>query len=950
MKNLITKAIYIFYAVLIFSPSLLAQAGVGKLAGKIIDANSKEPLIGANIVILDTYLGAASDINGDYFILNITPGTYNVKISYVGYAPKTIQDVRVVANITFELNVELSTDFTLPTIEVLGKRLFEQNATNTVKVIDAGQIDRLPVKGVQNIVSLQAGVVSQEGSGGPAGNASINVRGGRGSEVLYIVDGVPQNTLYNRSSQAQVSNIAIDQISFQVGGYEAKYGQAQSGIVNVTTKGGSSSYSVLFDAATSTYLDNFGFNEYSGSISGPIIPGMSNHTLFISGERGWYQDSRPSAISLDFPSIGESYDSRPNFPADVWRFSGRTTHGFGDFSVRLSALVNTRNASVYNHRQVKNDSQFFDRFSEDNYSFAGRISQTISASSYWNVTLGYKVYNYKRFNPFFEDDLMAYGDSTLWANKLGVTLIANGDRTETTDENGIFRPYGYSTGLYQKREDAAYSVDFDFTAQIKNHLVEFGGGLSYHLVRGYGLYAYQLAGQPDDPSLSAEDNIIQKYKRLRPFVYGYDITGQTKTDGSNSEELLRPRTPLLAYAYIQDRYELSDLVLNVGLRMDYFDVKSYKLKNPALPFVGGSDPNDFDIDDYEIKDAELKFSPRIGIGFPVTESTVFHAQFGRFIQLPELNDLYYGPYDHADWLTYSPQFGFNGGLESEETIQYEVGFRQLLGNNVAINMTAFYKNIKGLVNYQNSFFQRTVGGELIGAILPSNADFGTTKGFALSFDAMNLSYFNISAQYTYSIAEGTGSSTSSSQTAIFRNNDKEAPKVIAPLDFDQRHTATVNIDFYVPEGELGFLERFNINALLSFNSGRPYTPLDYWDILTGNDGGPSTTGYVNSRYGPGSFRMDLRVEKTFSVGSLMFAPYLVIQNVFDADNIVNVWRSTGDPYTTGFLNTDKGKARVGTGGEGYAQDYASLERDPANFGIPRQIRVGMKVNFSNIKF
>jgi hypothetical protein len=96
--------------------------------------------------------------------------------------------------------------------------------------------------------------------------------------------------------------------------------------------------------------------------------------------------------------------------------------------------------------------------------------------------------------------------------------------------------------------------------------------------------------------------------------------------------------------------------------------------------------------------------------------------------------------------------------------------------------------------------------------------------------------------------------------------------------------------------------------------------------------------------------MDLRVEKTFSVGSLMFAPYLVIQNVFDADNIVNVWRSTGDPYTTGFLNTDKGKARVGTGGEGYAQDYASLERDPANFGIPRQIRVGMKVNFSNIKF
>jgi len=413
---------------------------------------------------------------------------------------------------------------------------------------------------------------------------------------------------------------------------------------------------------------------------------------------------------------------------------------------------------------------------------------------------------------------------------------------------------------------------------------------------------------------------------------------------------LRPRTPLLAYAYIQDRYELSDLVINIGIRMDYFDVKSYKFKDPMLPFTGGNNPNDFDINDFDIKKPELKFSPRIGIGFPVTENTVFHAQFGKFIQLPELFDLYFGPFDHASWLTYAPQSGFNGDLMTEETVQYEIGFRQMFGNNAALNMTAFYKNIKGLVNVQNNFFQRSSGGELITAIYPQNADFGTTKGFAFSLDVMNMSYFSVSAQYTYSVAEGTGSSTSSSQTAIFRNNDNEAPKVIAPLDFDQRHTATVNVDFYVPEGQLGLLERFNVNMLFSINSGRPYTPLDYWDIVTGNDGGPSTTGYVNSRYGPGSFRMDLRVEKTFNIGPVLLSPYLWVQNVFDADNVLAVYRSTGDPYTTGFLNTEKGKARIATGGEAYAQDYKSLERNPGNFGIPRQIRLGVKVNFSNITF
>jgi len=86
-----------------------------------------------------------------------------------------------------------------------------------------------------------------------------------------------------------------------------------------------------------------------------------------------------------------------------------------------------------------------------------------------------------------------------------------------------------------------------------------------------------------------------------------------------------------------------------------------------------------------LKDVEVEFSPRIGIGFPVTEATVFHAQYGRFIQIPELNNMYSGPFG---------QLGFNGGLISEKTIQYEVGFRQLIGINSALNVTAFYKKHK----------------------------------------------------------------------------------------------------------------------------------------------------------------------------------------------------------------------------------------------------------------
>jgi len=978
MKKISTNllALLVF---LLSSTSIFAQTGVGKMSGKVLDADTKEPLIGANIILLNTNLGAATDIDGNYFILNITPGTYEVKISYVGYAPKTIQEVRVVANITYELDVELSTDFTLPDIVVVDKKFFESKSTNTVKVIDSDQISRLPVRGVQNLASLQSGVVIQEGSGGQEGNATINVRGGRGSEVLYIVDGVPQNNLYNRQTTAQVSNVAIDQISFQVGGYEAKYGQAQSGIVNVTTKSGQPYYNLYFDLVSSDLLDTdpSGSNLYSGSLSGPIIPGIPEHTIFLSGERGWYQDADPVAVPFEIWTAEDGsvmdapivYNAIPNNPSSVWRFSGKINSRVGDWNVQLSALWNDRisknSKGTGPMRQYKNASQFIEEQDEKNSSYSARVSQTVSNNTFWNLNLGYRLFEYERYNPILKgvENQILYGDSLWWADQSGmnVTLLGDGRRTETVDENGVFRPYGYASGLFQQREDMRIGADFDLTSQLDNHLLEFGFGVEQHTIRGYGNFAYIVAGT--DPS---QPDYI-RFAQNQPFVFGYDVTGNVKTDsdypssldwfadpsiGSHPTmaEFLKPAQPILGYLYLQDRFELQDIVLNLGVRMDYFDIKSHELIDPSLPYAGGLDPNKFDIDDFKIKDVEVKFSPRIGIGFPVTEATVFHAQYGTFFQTPELNDMYAGPFDYNQYITMSPQNSFNGGLTSEETTQYEVGFRQLLGANSALNITAFYKNTKSLVNVEVSQYQRTEGGEVINAIGSQNADFGTVKGFALSFDVTRLSYFSASLQYTLSFADGTGSSTNSSQTAVFRNLDNLPPKVIAPLAFDQRHTAVAIIDFFVPEGELGFFELFNANAIISYSSGRPYTPVDQWDIL--GDAGlvADNVGYINSAYAPGSFRIDFKIEKGFPIGTFYLTPYVWIENLLDSDNIVGVWRSTGSPYTTNWLNDPDAQGTIQQQGEGYVKDYETLEKDPNNFGIPRLIRLGLKLNFDRITF
>ncbi|MCW8810129.1 MAG: TonB-dependent receptor [Ignavibacteriaceae bacterium] len=968
---------------LLISTAVFAQTGVGKLSGKVIDADTKEPLIGANIILLNTNLGAATDIEGNYFILNITPGTYEVKFSYVGYAAKTIQDVRVVANITYELNVELSTDFTLPDIVVLDKKFFEAKSTNTVKVIDSDQISRLPVRGVQNLASLQSGVVVQEGSGGQDGNATINVRGGRGSEVLYIVDGVPQNNLYNRQTVAQVSNVAIDQISFQVGGYEAKYGQAQSGIVNVTTKSGQPYYNLFIDAQSSDFLktDDFGSNLYSGSLSGPIIPGIPEHTIFLSGERGWYKDADPPAVPIEFYTTQDGtlldnpvvYKTIPNNPSGVWRLSGKINSRFGGWNVQLSGLWNDRISknskstpgSLTAQRQYKNDSQFIEETEEENSSYSARISQTISNNTFWNINLGYRIFDYQRYNPFLKgpENQILYGDSLWWADQSGmnVTLLGDGQRTENVDANGVYRPYGWALNLFQQREDARLGADFDLTSQLQNHLIEFGAGVEQHTIRGYGNYSYIVAGT--DPT---QPDYI-RFAQNQPFVFGYDVTGQTKTSGDDPSsldwfadpsigsdpsmaEFLKPAKPILGYMYLQDRFELPDIVLNIGVRMDYFDLGSRELINHELPYAGGLDPNRFDIEDFKVKDVEVKFSPRLGIGFPVSESTVFHAQYGTFFQIPELNNMFNGPFDYNNYITMEPQSGFNGALVSEETTQYEVGFRQLFGNTSSLQLTAFYKNTKSLVNVQSSQYQRVEGGQILNAIGPQNSDFGTIKGFALSFDVTKLSYISASLQYTFSVAEGTGSSINSSQTSVFRNNDNLPPKVIAPLNFDQRHTAVAIIDFYVPEGELGFFELFNANAIFSFASGRPYTPVDQWDLLGDNGLVADNTGYINSAFGPSTFRIDLKVEKGFAIGNFYLTPYVWIENLLDADNVVTVYRSTGSPYTSNWLNDPDAQGTIQQKGEGYVKDYESLEKDPQNFGFPRLIKLGLKLNFDRITF
>ncbi len=211
----------------------------------------------------------------------------------------------------------------------------------------------------------------------------------------------------------------------------------------------------------------------------------------------------------------------------------------------------------------------------------------------------------------------------------------------------------------------------------------------------------------------------------------------------------------------------------------------------------------------------------------------------------------------------------------------------------------------------------------------------------------------MSAKIDYTLAqnEGTGSSQSSSFTATFRNPDFETPKAIAPLDFDQTHTLTASIDIRAAKGEgptiagMKLLENTGVNFLVTYQSGRPYTPVQFWNPTVGITLQGNLTQYINSARADGVFKVDMKVDKRFNIAGLTFKPYLWVQNLLDRDNVVDVYRSTGEADDSAFLESPDGQRLIRQNGPSYESDFKALERDPTNYGIPRLVRLGLQIKF-----
>ena len=315
MAKIIQNKKYKNLVIFFFVCSLYSQT-TGKISGIISDSNN-EPIIGASVSIIETGVGIATDYEGFYYILNLYPGTYNLKINMIVFKSIIVENVIVSVNKTTSIDAQMEESFIEgeEVIVTASKISTKKDQSGTIKNISGEQIDILPIKDVQSIVTMQAGIVDG------------HFRGGRNTEVTYLVDGMRTDDTYGRDFQTvYLEPSVLRDLEIITGTFNAEYGRAMSGVVNQVTKDGGNKFESSFSTRYENYLssnnnifiglDNPIVNlnqDYNFQFSGPII--KNKLTFFVNSR---YQNNLGHLNGYDFFNVEDQSDFMYDNPSNYY--------------------------------------------------------------------------------------------------------------------------------------------------------------------------------------------------------------------------------------------------------------------------------------------------------------------------------------------------------------------------------------------------------------------------------------------------------------------------------------------------------------------------------------------------------------------------------------------------------------------------------------------------------
>jgi outer membrane receptor protein involved in Fe transport len=888
IQNYAPISVFITMALLFLIPFVSWAGTTGKIVGLVTEKSTNENMAGANIYLEGYPYGAASDIDGYYHILNVPPGKYTLIVNLIGYHEIRMENVEVKIDLTTRIDFQVQPEHLEldESIVVVAERpLIDVDVTSTAVSISAEEMKAMPVDNIYQVIENQAGVV-----GG-------HFRGGRLGEVAYMVDGIPVNDPYNNSNTVSVENTSIQELEVISGTFNAEYGQAMSGVVNIITKDGRpDKVDATFSGFLGKYytsdsdlfpnLDNADGGQLQNvqiTLGGPV-PLTNKFTFFLNGryfnDDGHLYGQRiyNNSDSDPFEPSGDGAYVRMNYGL-YKSFLGKLTYfASSSFKISYSFIAGLNENNYYDHSFQLTPDGLMDHFRE-NYTNNLVFNHTLSSNTFQTFKFTGNETKYKGY--LYEDP---------------------NDPNYVIPEQGLpqsgytFRSGGNHTSRYNRLANT-WLGKWDLVSQIsKEHKV--GVGVIYR-----------------------QHKLDVQGTSFRSRSIGFDLTELTEIYEIVYPEAGTPgfekyvREPLEIAAYIQDKMEFEDFIINLGVRFDYFDPASPMLTDVRNPmnnelFPFGNEPTP----------TKTQISPRLGISFPISSKGVIHVSYGHFFQIPNFEQLYANIYDRADGTTVFliDKTGLNTitgnpDLDAQRTIQYEAGIQQVLYSNLVLDFTAYYRDLRNLVDTEiiETYDQNKYGRYI-------NRDYGNIRGIILSLEKRLANFWGARLDFTYQFAEGNASDP---RTVFFDNQSdppRESEKKLLRLDWDQRTTLNFTFTAGKPfDWEVGLIGRYG--------TGSPYTA----DLRFN----PINVDFRNNRTKPVVFNFDLKAEKTFEISNIKLSAFLYIFNLLDTRNEYGVYGSTGRADSD--LNTKFAGDVVGLH---TIDDYI---RNPSMYSAPRQIRLGL---------
>ena len=961
------KTSYVIFILLMIGTlyqDIYAQSG--KIIGKVIEAGTNEPLVGATVSIQGTTRGVLVDIDGNYILINVPPGTYTLEARFIGFAVQVFENVVVRTDLTTEQNFELREEvYEGEEIVVQAERpVIIRDLTASESRVSAEEIESLPVQEVTDIIKLQAGVnVSNDGN--------IHIRGGRASEVSYVVDGISATDGYDRSQGIRLENESIQELQVISGTFNAEHGQAMSGIVNVVTKSGSNTFDANFRVWGGSYLvsrpelyDGLGYlsssgfgdidpnhmNNFSGSISGPII--KDKLTFFVTGRHfknnGWlngrnaFSAQGPFSEFIDINSLddyrtptGDIFDpSLPWFSVDTLgtqvvnvRDNGRrdsslvNINRFKAYSFQTNIQFKPSNGlkfnliSSYGHEEGRNYSHQrklvpsgLDNFYRENYSLNLKTTITPSLKTFVTFNLATIKNNFKNYlyENLYDPRYFNYDQlSDIEAFFVGVTPGQLYQFDVLGTDNSFF-----------ERSTQSYFAKIEVSSQLnKRHFLKAGVNFQGDIVNYQRINLRPLG----EDGVSLPDYIPDD---ILPYIQ-LGIPNPETINNSRFE-----RKPITISGYIQDKIEYDNLIINVGLRLDYFD------PNAQIP----SDPRDPDItnpilqsnidltreerEEIWWKDVEAKYqlSPRIGISYQVSDKGLIYFSYGYFFQMPSYEYMFTN--SQVLLPESSGVFGIFGNpdLKPERSIQYELGTKYEILEGTGLEVTGFYKDTRDYVS--SGIVQPTYLGNVRYARW-INRDYSISKGLTIALNQFLSQRFNFALDYTYNSVVGSNSDPAAEFNQAVSSGDlsgQSLTKLIQPLDWDRSHI--INGVIFYDENNHG------VNLAARFLTGTPYTPSSPIENRTGPVA--SVRDLRNTARYPNRFTVDINAFYKVNVSGQSVHVFFNIYNILDSKVVNSIFSDSGSPDRPLILPVT------------YDDSYF---KDPSRFAEPRRIQLGIKLSF-----